>query len=445
MSRSDPFLARADERPAVSLRWDRDEPVPAREGDTVSLALLDAGVLETSRSAKYRRPRGAYCLRGDCGTCLVRIDGLPNRRACLTLAREGMHVQPQNRLVAGPDPSALIDTMMRGDMDHHHFMVRPRVVNQIMQGVARNLTGLGTLPDRPVPDAPARHAEHRPDVLVVGAGPAGTAAHEVLAAAGREVLWVDRLDRAGLVAQHAAAALDAAALDAAAMASTAVARAGARRPVPAMLDALLDHTGVFGVYPAERLWAAVTDVPGQAMVLRSIVPRHVLVATGARDPILPLPNNDRPGVVSARGLLHQLRRSGARLQVPAVVVGTGEHAQALARALDLPLVAPDQVERITGNPVEGLRLVDGERECRLVALAAPPAPAFELARQAGAAVRWDGAGFAVQRDEAGRCVTTPWTVWAAGDACGFVGAAAADDGRRVAQALLRAPSPAPPP
>jgi sarcosine oxidase subunit alpha len=412
MRRSDRLLSRADDRPAITLRWDRDEIIDAREGDTVSLALLDAGVLETSKSPKYRRPRGAYCLRGDCGTCLVRIDGLPNRRACLTVVREGMHVEPQNRLTSGPDPTALIDTMMRGDMDHHHFMVRPRVVNQIMQGVARNLAGLGTLPDRDVPDAPARHEVHRPEVLVIGAGPAGAAAHEAIAAAGRQVLWVDRLDRAGLLAQ----------------------------PGVATLEGLLDHTGVFGAYPAERLWAAVTDVPGQPAVLRSIHPRHVVVTTGARDPTLLVPNNDRPGVVSARGLLGQLRRSGARLEVPAIVVGTGEHAHGLARALGVDLVHPQHVERIGGNPVERVRVRGDDRECRIVALAAPPAPASELARQAGAAVRWDGAGFAVQRDADGRCTTEPWVVWAAGDACGYRGAAAADDGRRVARALLREPS-----
>lgn len=418
MSRFDPLLLRTDERPAVSLRWDRDRPVVARRGDTVSLALMDAGVLETSRSAKYRRPRGAFCLRGDCGTCLVRIDGLPNRRACTTVVREGMQVQPQNRLVSGPDPSALIDIMMRGDMDHHHFMVRPRMVNQIMQGVARNLTGLGTLPDRAEPDAPAHHEEHHPEVLVVGAGLAGRAAHEVLRAAGREVLWVDRLDLAGLRAQYDAQYDDADGV-----------------------SAVLDHTGVFGVYPPERLWAAVTKHPGRGAVLRSIVPRHVVVATGARDPTMLLPNNDRPGVVSARGLLEQLRRGAARLAASAVMVGEGEHAQALARALDLSCIHPEHVERIEGNPVEGLRLRDGSlREARIVALAAPPAPAYELARQAGAAVHWDGHGFAVVRDHAGRCADGPWTVWAAGDVCGYQGQAAADDGRRVAEALLRATS-----
>lgn len=395
-----------DARPSVSVRWDRHRLVTARRGDSVSLALLDEGILETSRSPKYRRPRGAYCLQGDCGTCLVRIDGLPNRRACLTAVREGIRVEPQNRLIAGPDPTVLIDTMMRGGMDHHHFMVKPRVVNRIMQGVARNLTGLGTLPDRE-PELPARHELHRPDVLVVGAGPAGRAARSVLAAAGLDVLWIDRRDRDGLSGDAE------------------------------LHDSLLPHTGVFGVYPQERLWAAMSDVPGEAEVLHSIVPRHVVLATGARDPILPLPNNDRPGVVAARGLLRQLARSGARLgEGDVVVIGEGAYAAGLAEALHAEHMEPDRVERIEGSPVEELRLRDGRRSCRLVALAPAPAPAYDLARQAGAAVRWSEGGFAVVRDDSGRCVEAPWGVWAAGDVTGYMGpAAAADDGTRVATAL----------
>ncbi|MCA9708480.1 MAG: (2Fe-2S)-binding protein [Myxococcales bacterium] len=409
MDPSDRLLLRTEDRPEVSLHWDRDRPVSARRGDTVSLALLDHGVLETSRSAKYRRPRGAYCLRGDCGTCLVRIDGLPNRRACLTVAREGMQVHSQNRLASKLDPTALIDAMMRGNLDHHHFMVKPRLVNQTMQRVARNLTGLGTLPDD-VPARPAVHQRHRPDVLLVGAGAAGAAAHEVLTEAGREVLWVDRVDRQGLETLRG----------------------------HALPSTLLDHTGVFGVYPAERIWAAMSQPPGQPEVLRSIVPRHVIVATGARDPIIALPDNDRPGVVSARGLLRQLRRSQARLQVPAVVVGPGAHARRLAEALGVEVFEPDEVVGIEGSPVEALRVRRGLRACRLVALAAWPAPAYDLARHAGAALRWDGAGFAVERDALGLCATEPWTVWAAGDVAGYLGDAAADDGRRVAEALLRA-------
>ena len=95
--------------------------------------------------------------------------------------------------------------------------------------------------------------------------------------------------------------------------------------------------------------------------------------------------------------------------------------------------------------VEALRLRDGRRSCRLVALAAPPAPAYELARQAGASVAWESGGFAVQRDDDGRCVREPWPVWVAGDMTGYLGERrAAMDGERVARALLRNHPPASP-
>ena len=48
------------------------ESVPARRGEPVAAALLAAGKPLVSRSAKYHRPRGAFCLAGTCGTCLVR-------------------------------------------------------------------------------------------------------------------------------------------------------------------------------------------------------------------------------------------------------------------------------------------------------------------------------------------------------------------------------------
>lgn len=395
----------------VALRWDRDRLVAAHARDTVSAALLGAGVLATSRSIKYRRHRGPYCLTGDCGTCLVRIDGGPNVRACMTTVRDGMLVEPQNRLVpVGPDPTALVDTVFAHGMDHHHLMVRPRIANLVMQEVARGLAGLGRLPDAR-PERAATKREHAPDVLVVGAGPAGLAAANAAHRAGVSVLQVDRVERAGLP------------------------------PGPGTAAGLLDATGVFGVYRDEGIWAAVTRTFG-AEVLHVVRPRHVVVATGARDPMIAVPGNDVPGVVAARGLLALMRRCGVELAVPCVVVGEGPVASAAAEALGGVSVAPADVERIEGHrSVRAIRLRDGRRiACRLVALAAPPAPASELAQQAGAEVRWDGAGFAVVRDDAGRAATgLPWRLWAAGDVCGYVGPRGAErDGRTVGEAVAQA-------
>lgn len=402
-----PWFLRPSPR-AHTLRWG-EERLAVGRGDTVSLALFDHGIVETSRSVKFRRPRGPYCLSGDCGTCLVRVDGRPNQRACLTTIRAHTSASPQNLVVeVGPDPTRLVDKVMRGGMDHHHFMVRPRIVNQAMQAVARGLTGLGTLPDA-APDAPSQHVEHAPDVLVVGAGPAGRAAIEVIVAAGLDVRWVER--------------------------------------APADLRALpegaapLWSTGVFGAYPAEGLWSAMTDDGTGAPTLHTFRARHVLVCVGSRDPMMALPDNDLPGVVAARGLVRQLDRAAARLDVPAVVVGDGRHAEALAEALKVRCVPVDAVDRLAGGRRVEEVVLRGERiEASIVALAPTPAPAHDLPRQAGARVRFDGAGFATVREPDGRCAAHGATVvWAAGDVAGHLGgeAPAADDGRRVAEALVR--------
>jgi sarcosine oxidase subunit alpha len=104
-------------------------------------------------------------------------------------------------------------------------------------------------------------------------------------------------------------------------------------------------------------------------------------------------------------------------------------------------LAPEDVAGVLGTrAVEGVRTREGRAlPCGLVAVAAPPAPASELARQAGARVRWDGAGFAVAREESGRCGRFGRAqLWAAGDVCGWQDPALArTDGERVAREIVR--------
>ena len=47
--------------------------------------------------------------------------------------------------------------------------------------------------------------------------------------------------------------------------------------------------------------------------LHDVRPRHLLLCTGTRDPLVPFANDDLPGVVAARGLIRALRRAQARL------------------------------------------------------------------------------------------------------------------------------------
>ncbi len=78
----------------VRIEFDGDT-VEARAGDTVAAALLRAGHLTFSRSPKYHRPRGPFCLAGTCAQCHLRIDGEPNVASCETPVHEGQRIERQ--------------------------------------------------------------------------------------------------------------------------------------------------------------------------------------------------------------------------------------------------------------------------------------------------------------------------------------------------------------
>jgi predicted molibdopterin-dependent oxidoreductase YjgC len=71
--------------------------VTAYEGETVATVLLAEGRIAT-RTTPGGEPRGVFCGMGVCFDCLVVVDGIPNTRACMTEAREGMDVRRQDGL-----------------------------------------------------------------------------------------------------------------------------------------------------------------------------------------------------------------------------------------------------------------------------------------------------------------------------------------------------------
>ncbi|MFG3700481.1 (2Fe-2S)-binding protein [Micromonospora sp. NPDC047620] len=64
-------------------------PIPSDGQRSIAAALLAAGVLAWRRSRIDGRPRGVFCGIGVCFDCLVRVNGVPAQRACLTVARPG--------------------------------------------------------------------------------------------------------------------------------------------------------------------------------------------------------------------------------------------------------------------------------------------------------------------------------------------------------------------
>ncbi len=83
-----------DPRAAVTIELD-GEPLTAQAGDTVAAAMLTAGVGHTRTTPVGGKPRLPYCMMGVCFDCLMEIDGMPNRQACLVRVRDGMKVRRQ--------------------------------------------------------------------------------------------------------------------------------------------------------------------------------------------------------------------------------------------------------------------------------------------------------------------------------------------------------------
>ena len=70
--------------------------IAARPGDSVAAALLASGHLACRTTAVSGAPRAPYCMMGVCFDCLVTIDGIGNRQACLVRVAEGMRVETQS-------------------------------------------------------------------------------------------------------------------------------------------------------------------------------------------------------------------------------------------------------------------------------------------------------------------------------------------------------------
>ena len=71
-------------------------PLDARPGQSVAAALVDAGIRSWRTTRREGRPRGLFCGIGVCYDCLLVVDGVPNQRACLVGARDGMALETRS-------------------------------------------------------------------------------------------------------------------------------------------------------------------------------------------------------------------------------------------------------------------------------------------------------------------------------------------------------------
>ena len=374
-------------------------PVRAFAGESVAAGLFASDVRVLSRSLKYHRPRSFFCLDGHCGGCLMRVDGIPNVRACMTPCRDGLAVAGQNSYPA-PDFDVLgaVDWMFPRGMDHHTLMTSSRVLSALTQKIVRRLSGLGTLPARAAGNLP-EVSERRVDVAIVGGGPAGLAAAAAAARGGASVLLVDEgRELGGRLLCDPRFGRDAASE-----------RVSAARAAGAELWQATTAIGYFAA-DADALLAVAT-----AERLVHVRAERFVYATGGYSVNAAFADNDRPGVLAARAVGRLLVEHGVLAAARICLLGSSDYGDALAAALR---AAGAEVERIPAPLpelaargrawVRGLKIGAGAQRrslaCELIAVDRPPAPASELPRQHGCETHFDASrgGFAVAADARGK-------------------------------------------
>ena len=86
-------LGEAD-APSVTVTIEGQQvQVPA--GESVAAAVLVHALGHTRTTPVSGAPRAPFCMMGVCFECLMEIDGVANRQACLVPVAEGMEIRRQ--------------------------------------------------------------------------------------------------------------------------------------------------------------------------------------------------------------------------------------------------------------------------------------------------------------------------------------------------------------
>ncbi|WP_304171415.1 FAD-dependent oxidoreductase [Phenylobacterium aquaticum] len=320
--------------------------------------------------------------------------------------------------------------------------------------------------------------ERTVEVLVIGAGPAGTAAAIAAAKLGAQVLLVDENPvSAGLMGLDTPLYFGGRMTSAVQRQARMIEQVFAANPD---LETAME-LGV-EIALATCAWGAFVNGPGVGTLPEPMVGladedrawlvgfKSLILATGARDIALSFPGWDQPGVMGANGLAALLDRYDAFAGRRIVILGSGDLAldtarRALARGLDVVAIvealdeiqgAPDRIEMLKKQGVEfltgqvihrALGGLDGvERveigpvggpvrtlDCDTVCLALGLAPAIELLNVLGGALTMDpgrGGHVPVVTDAVR---TSLLHVYVSGDAAGLAGAGEAGIARAAAQ------------
>lgn len=281
--------------------------VTAHEGQSIAAALLDAGVVTLTRSSKYRRPRGVYCANGHCPNCMLRVDGRPHVRTCITPARDDLVVESEGSAARRVDPLRAIDragALFPVGFQYQYFK-RQNLAWRVWEGRLRTLAAESELPE-PIEIPSAEWLEA--DLLVVGGGPAGLAAAAAAAPRGFEVVLATRRplrDRGSDSSELAGLR----------------ASVGAERNIRVLAPGTV--VAAFG-------GRYVVDCRDHVV---EVTARNSILATGAYERGLSFPGNDRPGVMLTSALVRLVLDDGVRPRGAVAIVTDQDWAYGAAARL----------------------------------------------------------------------------------------------------------------
>lgn len=308
--------------PTEELKFEFDgRPIIAQPGQTLAGALHSHGEHVVSRSFKYHRPRGLFCMTGRCPNCLCTVDGTPNVRICTKAAQDGMVVKSQNAW-----PSLKHDLLSIFDRLHRFMpvgfyykqMYKPRWAWPYWEKFIRRVAGLGSIDRAHGGDGLYDKLNLFTDVAVVGGGLAGLNAALAAADAGADVTLIDEQPALGGHLRHDPEL------------------PGAGKPLADLIGKVTKHKHirvissaiVFGCYEGNYLGIQ----QDQRMIrLRAA---QVVIAAGAWERPLVFENNDLPGVMLASAAQRLIHLDKCLLGGAAVVVTDNAQGYRVARQLD---------------------------------------------------------------------------------------------------------------
>ena len=298
-------------------------------GDSAASALLAQGVRLLGRSVKYRRPRGLLAAGPEEPNALLTVgvgaELVPNVPAPRLALVPGMEIVSQNRWpTLRWDVTSLLGFGSRlwGAGFYYKTFMWPSW--RTWEGVIRRIAGLGTAPRACALEA-VETAHLHCDVLVIGAGAAGLAAADAAAARGANVIVCERervlggeleFESAQVAGQPAQAWIE--------QVRTRLATCGAQ----CLLEtAVVSASGSQIIAHRER-----GGLPRGATAFR-ILPRAVVVATGAVERPIAFVDNDRPGVMLLGAAERMLAAYGVQVGRRVVLFGNHDRLYAAARRL----------------------------------------------------------------------------------------------------------------